>query len=103
MTFKHRIGQDSAKRILIISLLLAMLGLPSLAATAEAVGNPHRQKIPFPRPQSHTANWIEYHGRSADVSVIDTGTTCLVCHEKTDCFHATIPRCLATTRTPGAR
>jgi len=86
MTFKQQNRTGQRERILIISLLLAMLGLPSLAATAEAGGQPASAKIPFPRPQSHTANWIEYHGRSADVSVIDTGTTCLVCHEKTDCI-----------------
>jgi hypothetical protein len=54
------------------------------------------QKIPFPKPDSHRGNWIDYHGRTvaltgnaADVS----GKTCLVCHEKNDCIacHNTRP------------
>ena len=83
---QNRTGQY--ERMLIIGLLLAMLGLPSLPAWAADMdgGQTTPAKIPFPRPQSHKGNWIEYHGRSADLSVIDTGKTCLVCHEKTDCI-----------------
>jgi hypothetical protein len=74
--------------MLIIGLLLVMLGLPSLPAGAADPdgGQTAPVKIPFPKPQSHKGNWIEYHGRSADVSMIDTGNTCLVCHEKADCI-----------------
>ncbi len=46
------------------------------------------QKIPFPKPDSHRGDWLDFHGRTvavtgnaADVS----GKTCLVCHEKNDC------------------
>ena len=43
-------------------------------------------RSPFPRPQSHAGNWLEYHGRSADVSMTDKRNSCLICHEKTDCI-----------------
>ncbi len=55
-------------------------------------------KIPFPRPESHRGNWLEYHGRSVEPVVNGAGAVsnnCLTCHEKTDCIscHNTrIPR-----------
>lgn len=88
MNFKVQNRTGPYGRMVIIGLLLAMLGLPSFPAGAAdgdgALTAPAR--IPFPRPRSHTGSWIEYHGRSADVSVVDARKTCLVCHEKTDCI-----------------
>ena len=46
-------------------------------------------KIPFPRPESHEAGWLKYHG---DFSGVDwnkpgrPGSACLTCHEKSDCI-----------------
>jgi hypothetical protein len=57
----------------------------SLTTGTTATAAPPGRK-PFPRPQSHTGNWIEYHGRSADVNWKDMKNACLVCHERTDCI-----------------
>jgi hypothetical protein len=46
-------------------------------------------KIPFPRPESHKGNWIEYHGRSVEPVVNSAGAVsnnCVTCHEQTDCI-----------------
>jgi len=53
-------------------------------------------KIPFPRPDSHSANWIEYHGKAVGPYLEAgnfTANACLTCHTKTDCIscHATRP------------
>jgi hypothetical protein len=53
-------------------------------------------KIPFPMPESHRSNWLEYHGASADVDVNGAGQrgeACLTCHERNDCIdcHNTRP------------
>ena len=47
------------------------------------------KKIPFPRPQSHAGNWLQYHGASADLYVNEaggSGKACYTCHEKGDCI-----------------
>ena len=56
----------------------------SLTSAPSVTPAPGRK--PFPRPQSHAGNWMEYHGRSADVNMTDSRNSCLVCHEKTDCI-----------------
>ncbi len=46
-------------------------------------------KIPFPRPDSHKGNWIEFHGASASLDMNESGQSgkaCLTCHEKNDCI-----------------
>ncbi len=50
-------------------------------------------KIPFPRPDSHKGNWIEYHGASAGLDLNAGESTCLTCHERNDCIscHNTRP------------
>jgi hypothetical protein len=61
------------------------LATTSSLTTATSTTAPAGRK-PFPKPQSHTGNWIEYHGRSADVNWRDARNACLVCHERTDCI-----------------
>jgi hypothetical protein len=64
----------------------AMVMAVSLAKGADA---PRTAKIPFPMPESHKANWMEYHGRTVQLSVGETGRageSCYTCHEKTDCI-----------------
>lgn len=53
-------------------------------------------KIPFPKPDSHRANWLQYHGRTVALTgstADESGKSCLVCHEKNDCIacHNTRP------------
>jgi len=46
-------------------------------------------KVPFPRPDSHRGNWIEFHGASANLNLNESGQngkSCLTCHEKNDCI-----------------
>lgn len=62
-----------------------------VAGTAAEVPAP--AKIPFPRPDSHKANWLEYHGASAGLSLFAGEQSCLTCHERNDCIscHNTRP------------
>jgi hypothetical protein len=50
-------------------------------------------KIPFPWPDSHKGNWIEYHGASAGLNLSAGESSCLTCHERNDCIacHNTRP------------
>jgi len=46
-------------------------------------------KIPFPRPESHKGNWMEFHGASATLNYNEagqSGKSCLTCHEWNDCI-----------------
>lgn len=46
-------------------------------------------KIPFPRPKSHEAGWLEYHGNTAGMSLNAPGRrgdACYTCHERNDCI-----------------
>ncbi len=46
-------------------------------------------KIAFPRPESHDAGWIEYHGDLYDLNWNNPGqqgNSCLTCHQKSDCL-----------------
>ena len=57
-----------------------------------AQGTLSLKKIPFPKPQSHDGNWLQYHGTVADVSVSGRKNGCYTCHARTDCIecHNTI-------------
>ncbi len=68
-------------KLLWVVLLLYVSGL----AFATAQDNPPG-KIPFPKPDSHRGNWIEFHGASANLNLQDGVRTCLVCHKKGDCI-----------------
>ncbi|HTP05873.1 MAG TPA: hypothetical protein VMM54_12050 [Nitrospirota bacterium] len=55
---------------------------------SEATGT-FQGKIPFPRPESHKGNWIEFHGASANLNINEagqSGKSCLTCHEWNDCI-----------------
>jgi hypothetical protein len=69
------------------SLLLLVLSSYALAAAPGEAPNPKGGKFPFPRPRSHSAAWLEFHGSAVEPAATDPGNTvnCLVCHEKTDC------------------
>jgi hypothetical protein len=76
-------------------LLLAALPLAGMAADSSKA-DPEKGKIPFPRPRSHSGNWIEYHGKTVEPAMNATGpaaAACLICHERTDCVscHNTRP------------
>ncbi len=74
----------AAARTAIILLALAVLGPPGAAQ-----GNEDDTRIPFPKPGSHRAGWMEYHGRAVGASGNSPGRpgkACLVCHERTDCI-----------------
>lgn len=95
------ISRIRTRNLLVVSLMLAAAGLisssaslsagdagyaPSIqsAATATVQG-----KIPFPRPDTHRGNWIEYHGTSANLNINEAGQngkSCLTCHERNDCL-----------------
>ena len=71
--------------------LLVFLGLAAGQAT-QASGD---DRIPFPKPASHQANWLEYHGKAAGAegnSPNKPDAKCLVCHNRADCnaCHTTI-------------
>jgi hypothetical protein len=88
MTSKARTAGAAAFFALAITIVGAMLGLPSHA------GSDTDARIPFPPPASHQGRWIEYHGKSvgaAGNSPGSPGAACLICHERTDCIgcHAT--------------
>lgn len=58
-------------------------------ARGSGSGGTIQGKIPFPRPDSHKGNWIEFHGASASLDMNEAGQTgkaCLTCHEKNDCI-----------------
>jgi hypothetical protein len=93
--------QDIGKRFAATGkLALALLAAAAFlctgleAAPAGKTREAEQGKIPFPKPSSHTSNWLEYHGRSIEPSIfspVSSDNTCLVCHEKIDCIscHAT--------------
>jgi hypothetical protein len=77
---------NKAVRFLLVFLALAA------GQAAQAVGD---DRIPFPKPASHRANWLEYHGKAAGAegnSPGRPGKKCLVCHDRDDCIgcHTTI-------------
>lgn len=62
---------------------------PSAAAEADA-------RIPFPKPDSHRGNWLQYHGRTVAMtggSSAESGAACFACHGRNDCVtcHTTNP------------
>ena len=63
--------------------------LVCLTGSAAAKGEKTASKIPFPKPQSHTGAWLEYHGRAVEPTLNPdgvSGSNCLTCHERTDCI-----------------
>jgi hypothetical protein len=79
--------------LLVIALLISVLPCLNADAGAEeslkARAAAEKTKIPFPKPQSHSANWLEYHGRTVDAgsSAADAlANPCITCHQKTDCI-----------------
>lgn len=53
-------------------------------------------RIPFPKPDTHRGNWLQYHGTFVPLNVNEAGqrgTGCLACHDRNDCVecHNTRP------------
>lgn len=72
----------------------ALQAAPEPAAQQAAVSGDTR--IPFPKPDSHRGNWLQYHGRTVALtgsSSAESGKACLACHERNDCVkcHMTNP------------
>ncbi|MGE5174620.1 MAG: hypothetical protein ACM3MD_12410 [Betaproteobacteria bacterium] len=73
--------------LLLVAVALSSVFMSALAANengpAAATG-----RIPFPKPKSHSANWIEYHGKAVEPTMNGglLSNNCLICHEKTDCI-----------------
>jgi hypothetical protein len=47
-------------------------------------------KLPFPKPDSHRAGWLGYHGTVAPLSWNEAGqagNSCMICHERGDCIN----------------
>ncbi len=101
MLFDGEIGRKfffNAVSLLLLFALPGPVGSSSGRETAlvekdrtaqSGAGGGKGAKIPFPRPESHGANWLEYHGASADVDVNGAGRrgqSCFVCHERNDCI-----------------
>jgi hypothetical protein len=100
MISRNNGGTGPASRLLLCLIGAIMLCAPGnalfAADTPKSRADLEQRKIPFPRPQSHTGNWLEYHGRSVEPSLntaLASDTSCLTCHEKTDCIscHNTQP------------
>jgi len=86
--------KNTMKKTVILLLILLALGTGS-AARAAQTGGRQDSRIPFPKPGSHAANWLEYHGKMVGAegnSPGKPGKACLLCHERTDCIacHTTI-------------
>lgn len=104
MIFNVRRHSWSGVVLSVIILALVVLGVPSgsrgeqraLSGAAQTARNsPAGKKAPFPRPQSHDGNWLQYHGAVADVSLSDRESACHTCHAKSDCIechNTTMPR-----------
>jgi hypothetical protein len=85
-------SKNSIKKTVLVLLALAAVGAGVSSRAAED------DRIPFPKPGSHRANWMEYHGRAVGAegnSPGQPGKACLTCHERTDCItchNTTMPR-----------
>jgi hypothetical protein len=100
MIFKGRTWLHVIRIVLPVGAVLAVLMLPGSPRGQETKSSMNGQadqrhaesaqkKIPFPRPQSHAGNWLQYHGASADLYVNEAGgrgKACYTCHEKNDCI-----------------
>lgn len=103
MLFRNLSGQMNTTKAAAVCLMFAIFGLIGVyaAGTAEteeknSSGQQSAGKIPFPKPNSHRGDWIDYHGFSAGLDWNKTGSaksTCLTCHEQSDCVtcHNTRP------------
>mgnify|MGYP001566403563 CR=1 FL=1 len=77
------------KKIVLVLLAAAAVGAGFAARAAED------DRIPFPKPSSHTGRWLEYHGRTVGAegnSPGKPGKVCVLCHDRTDCIgcHTTV-------------
>lgn len=100
MIFKGRTWLHVIRIVLPVCIVPAVLMLPGSPRGQETKSSINGQaaqrsaesalkKIPFPRPQSHAGNWLQYHGASADLYVNEaggSGKACYTCHEKSDCI-----------------
>jgi hypothetical protein len=91
MIFKrsHSLTNHIARHFGGMMVTIALLVMSVSGWAADGSGAAGTGKIPFPKPRSHTANWLEYHGRAVEPLVNSEGSlsnNCLVCHEKTDCI-----------------
>lgn len=95
MTFKTTTTRHTGRNALLLSVLVVLFafliaGMPGWGADTQP-GPAAQGKIPFPRPDSHKGNWLEFHGRTVPLSVIvngpgQAGNSCYACHEKADCI-----------------
>jgi hypothetical protein len=98
MIFNGRTRRHVLRVIALAGIVLAILISPGSPwgqetkpmneQTSQRHAESAQKKIPFPRPQSHTGNWLQYHGTSADLYVNEAGgrgKACYTCHEKNDC------------------
>lgn len=99
MIFKGRTIPRVLRAVVPFGAVLAVLVLPGSPRgqdtkskneqTSQRPAESAQKKIPFPRPQSHAGNWLQYHGASADLYFNEAGgrgKACYTCHEKNDCI-----------------
>ncbi len=77
------------KKVVLVLLAFACVWAGLAARAAED------DRIPFPKPSSHTGRWLEYHGRTVGAegnSPGKPGKACVLCHDRTDCIvcHTTV-------------
>ncbi len=79
-------------------LLLALVAFGTGITVQAAQNGEQDTRIPFPRPDSHQGNWLEYHGKTTGAegnSPGQPGNACLICHDRTVCIAChttTMPR-----------
>ena len=86
MIFEDATRSRLSLAVFALGLALALMGSPGGAQGADQ--STASGKIPFPKPNSHRGNWLEFHGTSADVTVNESGQhgrACYACHERNDC------------------
>ncbi len=90
MIFEDATRSRLSLAVFALGLALALIGSPGDASGAQGADQSTASgKIPFPKPNSHRGNWLEFHGTSADVTVNESGQhgrACYACHERNDCF-----------------
>ncbi|HAK60032.1 MAG TPA: hypothetical protein DCO77_06555 [Nitrospiraceae bacterium] len=95
MTFNRHSGALLSTVLIGCVLVLLLIGVSAGSSGAPGAGRGRgTKKVPFPKPHSHDANWIQYHGASADLGR-GTGSDCAACHVKNDCIechNTTAPR-----------
>lgn len=89
MTFRKPHKRSMICVALTAGISLAAFAVIMFTALGWGAEKAASEKIPFPKPQSHRAGWIEYHGKTVDLNLGEGGQTaqaCLVCHDKSDCY-----------------